>query len=425
TGYGIKECARLLKQRMEKTGIRSRVIKTGLHPVVYGEIRSKKSTRTMLLGAHYDVQPVEPVARWSFEPFGATVKDGRIYGRGATDCKGNVVALLKATEALLKVRGDVPLNIKFFFDGEEEIISPSLPQFLKENKKLLQADTVLYFDGGLDFSGNIELKYGNRGTMFIELRSKTAGKRIPAKYSNLVEGSLWRMINALKTIRDEKGNVLIDGFYKKVRVPTERDMEVIRSSSNSMLPEKKLYREWGIKAFIGGISGTEAAKSLFYNPAINISGMSSGYAEEGFLAIIPDETVVKMDIWLVPDQDPREVLKMLKIHLQKHGFGDIEVKEVYVGEPCQCSWETDVTRACIEAAGEVYGSKPNIIPVTPGFGRHGPWISKRLGIRTGVHTGIGGPMPCNQHEADEFIEIGTFIKGIKFAAAAIVSYAQQ
>jgi acetylornithine deacetylase/succinyl-diaminopimelate desuccinylase-like protein len=157
---------------------------------------------------------------------------------------------------------------------------------------------------------------------------------------------------------------------------------------------------------------------------MNISGMHAGYAGRGFLAVIPNETTVKLDIWLVPDQDPEDILEGLKAHLQRHGFEDILVQVLYMSEPCQFPWDTDITSACQEASREIYGTDPTIIPATPGFGRHGPWMAKQLGLNSGVHTGIGGPMPCNQHDADEFIEVETFLKGISFAAAVIMNFAK-
>ncbi|MCL5023663.1 MAG: M20/M25/M40 family metallo-hydrolase [Nitrospirae bacterium] len=422
TGEGVLKCAETVKHSLQEAGIQARLLPTETYPVVYGELKSEKAAKTLLVYTHYDVQPPDPLEKWTAEPFGAEIREGKIIGRGSSDSKGNILAVIKAAEAFMRTSGHAPLNIRFISEGEEEIGSPHLASFVDKQKSLLMADGVFSLDGGVSFSDRIELKFGQRGFLAIELRARTAAVEIHSKYEGIAPSSAWRLLWALGILRSENGMVLVPGFYEGIERPSTADMEFVRRFCGSTLPKEKLLREWGIGDFRGNADPAQALGTVLFEPSANVSGLSSGYTGLGIKTVIPNEAIAKMDWMLVPHQDPDDVFNKIVNHLSQSGFSDIDVKKTAVTEPGKVPCDTDLAQACCRSAQEVYGTEPIMLPINPGYAKSGPWLANRLGIHSGVHNGISGPMPCNQHAPNEFIGIGHFIKGIKYCAAVMEYY---
>jgi acetylornithine deacetylase/succinyl-diaminopimelate desuccinylase-like protein len=326
---------------------------------------------------------------------------------------------LKAVEAIVKTGQEVPLNLKFLFDGEEEIGSPSLPAFVEVNRRLLAADGALSFDGGFDASGRPRIQLGSSGLLYVELKAKGPKRDLHSARARLVENPAWKLVWALQSMKSEDERILIDDFYDDILPPTEEELGLLRESG---WDDQAHLEEYGVKRFVLGVSGTDACKRLLFQPTCNISGFKAGYLGEGMKTIVPAEATVKVDFRLVHKQDPKDILEKVKKHLTKHNFTDIDVRALGYIEPSRTPVRSKIAQTLIAAAQESYGTAPMIKPTGEASGRQGPWLASRLGIE-GAASGIGPPN-WNGHAPNEFITKGHFIEGIKYAANIWFRYAQ-
>jgi acetylornithine deacetylase/succinyl-diaminopimelate desuccinylase-like protein len=223
-GVGIREMVALLKGEMERIGIETTVHETTGNPIVTGVIKGK-TNRTLMFYDHYDVQPPDPVEKWDSPPFEADVRDGRVWARGATDNKGNLLSRLKAVESVLKVKGELPVTVKFLFDGEEEIGSPSLLPFVKSHGELLRADGCIWEEGAWkDRPDQPLIVLGNKGLLSFSLKARTANVDFHSSYAQIYENACWRLLWAVTSMKGLDEKVLIDGFYENVsRVTAEEE----------------------------------------------------------------------------------------------------------------------------------------------------------------------------------------------------------
>ncbi len=249
-GKGITDCARIVKKNMDAAGIKTQILpeKNG-NPIVYGEVKSKSSGKTLLIYGHYDVQPVEPLEEWDSGPFDAKLEGRKIISRGAADSKNNVISCIKATESFLKATSDVPLSLKFLFEGEEEIGSPHLPGFIDENKERLKADSVVCYDGDFDETGRPKISLGVKGLLYVELRCKKAREDLHSSYAPLVDNPAWRLVWALNTMKSPDGKILIKGWYDDVEPFTPAQSRLVgkipfRGEKDS-IPRRKLSQRMG------------------------------------------------------------------------------------------------------------------------------------------------------------------------------------
>ena len=416
---GVKECAELIRGMMHELGIEAHVIPTEGQPVVFGHHKSGNAKKTLLIYNHYDVQPVEPLDAWEQPPFEAKMVGDRIVGRGSTDSKGNLLSHLKAVEAFIRTGQDVPLNLKFLFDGEEEIGSPSLPDFVESQRELLKADGALSFDGGFDASGRPRIQLGSSGLLYLEMKAKGPKRDLHSARARLVENPAWRLIWALQSMKNENERILIDNFYDDILAPTEEELKLLRDSG---WDDQSHLEEYGVDHFLLGIQGTAACERLLFQPTCNISGFKAGHLEEGMKTIVPAEATVKVDFRLVHKQNPSDILEKVKRHLIQHGFPDIEVRSLGHIEPSRTPFRSKIAQTLIAAAKESYRLEPMIKPTGEASGRQGPWLASRLGIE-GAASGIGPPK-WRGHAPNEFITTGHFIQGIKYAANIWCKYAQ-
>ncbi|HDI73610.1 MAG TPA: M20/M25/M40 family metallo-hydrolase, partial [Candidatus Korarchaeota archaeon] len=229
TGEGLEECAELLVDIMKKNGIQARVLPVkGGPPAVYGEIRAKSSgAPTILFYNHYDVQPPDPLDEWKYPPFDPHIVDGKIYGRGTSDNKGNIISRIHAVWAFLSAIGEVPVNVKFFVEGEEEIGSPHLAPFVEEHKELLKADCGIWEFGGVDHEGRPNIWLGLKGILYVELRVRGTAADTHSSRAPIIPNAAWRLVWALNTLKSEDERVLVEGFYDDVIKPTQRELELI------------------------------------------------------------------------------------------------------------------------------------------------------------------------------------------------------
>ncbi len=328
---GIEECARLVKKILTKSGISSEIlrIKKGVAPIVYGEIKSKKnSSKTLMFYNHYDVQPAEPFDLWDDPPFSGKIKGKKIFGRGSTDDKGELITRIKAVEAFLKTTKDVPCNIKFVIEGEEETGSAHIDAYLKKYKKKFACDGVIWEFGYVDSKNRPIIGLGMKGLLFVELSLKESVRDAHSSLAVLIKNPAWRLIQAINTLRDSNGKILIKDWYRDVKPFSKKDLELI---SKEPFDEISFKKEFGIKSFVANKKGFEAKKALVGGPTCNIAGFISGYTGEGAKTVLPKYALVKIDFRLVPQMDPKKQVKRLKAHLREKGFSDIQVK-VFHGE---------------------------------------------------------------------------------------------
>jgi len=411
---GMPECAEIVDEMMRDVGISTRIIpEEEGNPVVYGEIKSESSERTLLFYDHYDVQPPEPLEEWICDPFEGKIQDGKIYGRGAADNKGNIVSRLKAVQAFVEATGNVPINIKFVIEGEEEIGSPHLAPIIQANKDLFSADAAIWEFGGTDRKGRPCIYLGLKGVLSVELRAKGAARDVHSANAPLIPNPAWRLVWALNTMKNEKDKILIDGFYDKVEPPSA---EEIRYAKEIPFEEEEEKKELGLDAFLHDVSGVEAVRALLHQPTCTINGFLSGYTGMGSKTVLPNEATVKLDFRLVPRQMPDEIFNKLVQHLKDSGFGDIEVLKHGSTEPTKTPLSDRFVQTVIKTAERVYDKKVVVYPTSAGSG---PMHLFRNWLGYPVVSAGCAHAESRGHAPNENITIDGFVKGTKFMATLI------
>ena len=328
---GIEECALLVKKMLIKSGIHAEILrlKKGVAPLVFGEIKSKKNnSKTLLFYNHYDVQPVEPLDLWDEPPFSGKLKGNKIFGRGSADDKGELITRIKAVEAYLKTVGDVPCNIKFVIEGEEETGSANIDAYLEKYKKKFACDGVIWEFGYVDSKNRPIVGLGMKGLLYVELSVKESIRDAHSSLAVLIKNPAWRLIEAVKTLRNSDGKILIKDWYKDVKPFTKKELEII---SREPFDENSFKKEFGIKSFLANKKGMDAKKALVGDATCNIAGFVSGYTGPGAKTVLPGEALVKIDFRLVPQMDPKKQIQRLEKHLKSKGFSDIKIK-IFHGE---------------------------------------------------------------------------------------------
>ncbi|MFQ3567418.1 MAG: M20/M25/M40 family metallo-hydrolase [Aggregatilineales bacterium] len=410
---GLRECAELVLKLMHDDGLDAHLHELeGGPPVITGHMTTPRSAKTMLCYSHYDVQPPEPLDAWTHGgPWSAAIVDGVLYGRGATDNKSGVLAFNKAAKAFLQVRGELPVNLKFIIEGEEEIGSLHLGPWVERNAELLRADGMHCLDGSVDTATGLpDIDLGLKSVLFIELIARGAKQDVHSLNFPLLPAPAWELVRALNTIMDSNRRILIDGWYDGLYELQEEDYEQLEAKARRV-DLSKLKDEWGISQFALGRDGIEAIRARAYEPTANIAGLISGYTGPGSKTIVPHEARAKMDFRLTPHLDPDTAVQKLRAHLDRHGFEHIEIKfEARSEPPYKISVKEPMAQAVIAAAMEVYGE----MPIVNGVSAEGT-ILKHVWIPC-VLTGFANP-GANLHAPDENIRIDAYIQGIKYAAA--------
>lgn len=354
---GLVECANLVSNIMGKAGIISELLyldDRSIPPTVYGEVKSKSNpNKTLLFYNHYDVQPVEPLELWNADPFSGMRDGNYIYGRGSADDKGELITRIKAVQYFLKATGDVPCNIKFIVEGEEEVGSVHVEQYLKEYRDKLSCDGVIWEFGYVDAKDRPIISLGMKGLLYVELKAKGPSRDAHSSLAVLIENPAWRLVSALATMRDKNGRILIRDWYKEVPDFTAQELEVIALEP---FDEKELKEEYGVSRFVADAQGPDIKKALVGMPTCNIAGFNSGYIEQGAKTVLPASAMAKLDFRLVPEMVPERQLERLKTHLHEHGFGDIEVNFIHGEAAARTSISDPFVSQVEQAAKEAFGS---------------------------------------------------------------------
>ena len=379
---GVLECSHLVKKIMEKAGIKTELLfpqpKNGsfkdnnftidpeidrddfLPPLIYGEVQSKGNPqgKTLLFYNHYDVQPEDPIELWeNNEAFSGKVSGNYIYGRGSSDDKGELITRIKAVEYLLKSSGDVPCNIKFIVEGEEEIGSPNLERFLIQNKEKLKCDGVIWEFGYIDEKERPIIMLGLKGILYVELIAKGGPSRdVHSSLATLIENPAWILVDALKTLRDIDGKILIKNWYKEVRDFSEEELKIL---DKEPFDEELCKKEYGISKFLNNVKDIEAKKFYEGMPTCNISSLISGYLGKGSKTIIPNKAIAKLDFRLVPNMDPLIQFRRLCDHMRDQGFNKniLEIKLLQKEWPARTTpVDHPFVKVVEESATTIFGS---------------------------------------------------------------------
>lgn len=408
-GRSIPETAAAVAVRMKAAGIHSRVIPVSDgSPVVLGEVG--KGRGTLLIYAHYDVQPPEPLEQWSSDPFDASIHDDRIYARGASDNKGPLMARIQAVEAWLQSLGPLPLRVRFLVEGEEEIGSPHLAAFVSDHLADLGADLVLWEGNGRDASGHPMASLGQKGLASFHLHIRTARQDEHSMWGTLVPNALWRMVWALATLKNENDEITIDGLKDFVRRAAEAEVALL---DRIPFDEAQICGDFGIRGFVGGLSGQAALARHLFEPACTINGLWGGYTGPGTKTVLPAEAHANIDIRLVPDLTPDLVGGLLRAHLDRRGFSDVDLKPASRLTPFRCSPDHPMVTLALRAGEETYGEPVVVYPTHPGSGP----MHQVCGLLGVPAISIGGMhhATANIHGPNENIYVRDYLLGILFA----------
>lgn len=352
----MKTAAEWLAESMKKVRLENVSIdETKGHPVVYADWLHAEGKPTILVYGHYDVQPVDPLNLWESQPFDPQVRDNKLYARGASDDKGQVYMHVKAIEALMKTEGALPVNVKFCIEGEEEIGSPNLPEYVLANTEKLAADIIVISDTGMQGPGKPAVCYGLRGLTGVQIEVKGANSDLHSGlYGGGVQNSIHALVEVLDSFRDAEGTILVEGFYDNVRAITE-DERAAYAALN--FDEEALKKELGVDALFGEKGYTHLERT-WVRPTLEINGVFGGFSGEGIKTVLPAEAGAKITCRLVPDQDPDEIVAKLTAHIEKHKPVGVSVKvtEFDKGKP----FITPFDHPAIQAAGRSYEKVYNV-----------------------------------------------------------------
>ena len=417
---GIEDCAKLVQKLLKKSGISSEILKLkkNVAPIVYGEVKSKQNPKkTLLFYNHYDVQPAEPFDLWEYPPFSGTRKGNKIFGRGATDDKGELITRIKAVEASLKATGDVPCNIKFVIEGEEETGSAHIEEYLKKYKKKFSSDGVIWEFGYVDAKNRPIIGLGMKGLLFVELSVKESIRDAHSSLAVLIKNPVWRLIEAISTLRDSKGKILIKDWYKEVTPFSKKDLELIKEEP---FDENVFKKEFGIQSFVGNKKGMDAKKALVGNATCNIAGFLSGYTGNGAKTILPGESLVKIDFRLIPKMNPKKQIMRLKNHLKSKGFGDVKIK-VYHGEAAARTDSSDPFVSHVKNAADKSFGKSILNVSNAGTGPMYPFVN----ILKAPCISIGSTYMFSRiHSPNEFARIDLLKKTTKCMCLIMQNFGQ-
>lgn len=346
----MQEAAKWLASAFEKLNLENiSITQTNGHPVVYADWLHAEGKPTILFYGHYDVQPVDPLHLWESEPFNPTIRDNKLFARGASDDKGQVFMHLKMIEALFATMGTLPVNVKFIYEGEEEIGSPNLPAFVEKHKEKLAADLIVISDTGLYAPGKPAVCYGLRGLAGLQIDVRGAkGDLHSGLYGGGVQNAIHALAEILASFRDEHGTIQVEGFYDKVLPLTDEERAAYKALGFN---EEEVKEEVGVKELFGE-AGYTFLEQTWARPTLEVNGVFGGFSGEGIKTVLPAEAGAKITCRLVPDQEPEEIVALLKAHIEKHkpvGV-DVTISEFDKGRP----YLTPFDHPFIQAAGRSY-----------------------------------------------------------------------
>ncbi|MGH9383128.1 MAG: dipeptidase [Vicinamibacterales bacterium] len=405
----VRKCAEWTADEMRRIGLQNvRIEETPGHPAVYAEWLGANGAPTILFYGHYDVQPVDPVNLWTSPPFEATIRDGEIYARGAADDKGQVFMHFKAVEAHLKQNGRLPVNMKFLIEGEEEVGSANLDNYIRDHKQRLGADVVVISDSPMFDRGIPSICYGLRGLTYFQIDLRGSKSDLHSgSFGGAVANPAMVLAQVLAQMKDKVGRVKIDGFYDDVAPLKEEERQEF-----AKLPfnERKYRQDLGVPKLFGE-KGFTTLERVWARPTFEVNGLLSGFTGEGAKTVLPAVAMAKVSMRLVPNQDPQKIGDLFEAYVKKVTPKTVELKitRMHGGKPWMTAFDNPFVQAAGRAIERGFGQQPvfnregGSIPVVSTF-------QEELNLPC-VLFGVGLPDE-NAHAPDEKLDLGNFHNGV-------------
>ncbi len=402
-------CAKFVSDKLKNAGMKKvKIIKTERHPLVYAEWMGAPGKPTILIYGHFDVQPVDPIELWDTKPFEPTIRNGKIFARGADDNKGQNFVHIKAVEAVMKLQKKLPVNVKFIIEGEEEVGSESISKFLKENKKLLACDAVLISDTSLYGRGIPTINYGLRGLSYFEIEITGPDRDLHSgSFGGAVANPINELAKLISKLHDKNGKVTIPNFYQDVQKLSEKEKENFKELKFS---DSKFAKEYKIKE-LQGEKGFSTLERLWVRPTLDCNGIYGGYTEEGAKTVLPSKATAKISMRLVPNQELKKVEKEFAKYVKSLAPKSVKIKvtNMHGGLPLVIPLDGKAMKAAAVATSKAFGKKTvftregGSIPIVVEFMQQlkAPAILMGLGLDSD-----------NIHSPNEHFDLSSFEKGI-------------
>lgn len=410
---GIAEVGNLLLGMLTQIGLETNLVQTEGHPMVVARWEKAPGKPTVLLYGHYDVQPADPLDKWLSPPFEPTIRDGRLYARGVGDNKGQHFAQILAIESHLRVHGELPCNVILLLEGEEEIGSPHIADFVRANTGLLKADLAVTADGPRHASGAPTIKFGSRGVVNFELRCRHASRDVHSgNFGGVVPNPIWTLVHLLGTMKNAAGEITIDGFEDGIEPASPEELAAIERLP---LDIEAFKRSLALKR-LDAPADRPFYDRLCFRPTLTINGFHGGYGGPGSKTVLPNEAFVKCDIRLVEAQDPEDILRKVRAHVEKHAPEVEFIAEEMGMQPSKTPISSPYTAPLRRAFVAAHGEEPLLIPA--GFGSLPNYVfTKILGIPAFV-TPYANPDEAN-HAPNENMTLDCFHSGVRTGAALL------
>jgi acetylornithine deacetylase/succinyl-diaminopimelate desuccinylase-like protein len=402
----VAKAAEWVSARLQAAGVENvQVLPTGGHPVVYGDWLHAPDKPTVLIYGHFDTQPVDPLELWTNPPFEPTIRDDRIYARGASDDKGNMLAPILAVEALLSSEGRLPINLKCFFEGQEEIGSPQLREFISANRQLLACDLIFSADGGQWDEDQPALMIGLRGLCALQIDVRSARSDTHSgTFGGTIMNPIHALVRLIDTMHTPQGRIAVDGFYDAVRPLSETEQNQIAE-----IP----FDEADYKAGLGveelfGEPGFSTYERAWVRPTLEVNGIWGGFQGEGVKTVLPSSAHAKISCRLVPDQDPAQILELLTAHIETHAPPGVKVAldpNTSKADPYLIPFDHAGNQAAVAVHKELFGKAPYYARMGGSIPVCGIFL-KELGAYS-VNFAFG-LKDENVHGPDEFFRLKSF-----------------
>lgn len=414
SGEGVEDCCALVVQKMEKIGIDTTVFSIKPYPCIVGKLGDDPAKKTVLIYAHYDVQPRGKMELWRTDPFDPVIKDDKIWGRGTADNKGPLMAHLLAIDYLKNEYGELPVNLKFIFEGCEESSSAGLPEFLAESQELLKADMVYFSDGSKSHSNEPIIALGVKGMLYVELVLTSMTREVHSQYAPVLPNAAWQMVELLGKLC-KGGRVQIPGFYDDIVPATAEENAILNSAPNVDDAMRKTY---GTSPVYDKMLGYYAA--LNNTPTFNICGIYSGYTGEGSATIIPSKATVKIDMRLVVAQSGKKILESLKAYIKELGYDNVEVFDRGITDPAKTPISTPYLPVICKAVNQVFGSSL-VYPNRPSTAPDYLWTNI---LKLPTIQVRWCDFDSDNHAPNEHLSIRNYLDGIQLTATALMEIGQ-
>ncbi len=402
----VQKAAEWVVARLQTAGFENvRILPTGGHPVVYGDWLHAPDRPTVMIYGHFDTQPVDPLELWSRPPFEPEVKNDRVYARGASDDKGNMLAPILAVEALLSSEGRLPVNLKCFFEGQEEIGSPQLPEFISANRQLLACDLIYSADGGQWDEDQPALMIGLRGLCNLQIDVRAARSDTHSgTFGGTIMNPIHALVRLIHTMHTPQGRIAVEGFYDAVRPLSKTEQAQI---AEIPYDEADYMAKLGVDELFGE-PGYSTYERAWTRPTLEVNGIWGGFQGEGVKTVLPSTAHAKVSCRLVPDQEPGRIIELLRTHIEKHTPPGVKVTVVpnpSVADPFLIPYDHPGNLAAVDVHRKIFGKEPYYARMGGSIPVCGIFL-KELGAYT-VNFAFG-LNDENIHGPDEFFRLKSF-----------------